>query len=151
MPGGRPKKLKELKEAHGTLRDDRQIRSIVPAAVSEVPSLPKGVELDDMAMNVWIDTSKKLAPFSALKETDLYTLAAFCDATSRYWQASEEVRKHGLIVTSETGATKKNPAIDAQSAAWTQMVKGWALFGLSPVDRQNIPNEAPEVDGDEWL
>jgi len=78
-------------------------------------------------------------------------LAAFCDATSRYWQASEEVRKHGLIVTSETGATKKNPAIDAQSAAWTQMVKGWALFGLSPVDRQNIPNEAPEVDGDEWL
>ena len=81
MPGGRPKKLKELKEAHGTLRDDRQIRSIVPAAVSEVPSLPKGVELYDMAMNVWIDVSKKLAPFSALKETDLYTLAAFCDAT----------------------------------------------------------------------
>lgn len=147
---GRKKLPAELKEARGTNRASREIDYIKPAVVNEVPSLPRGVELDDMAMNVWYDVTQKLAPFGALKETDLYTLAAFCDATSRYWQAAADIKRQGIVITTENGAQKKNPAIDVQSAAFQQMVKGWALFGLSPVDRQNVPNEAPEVKGDEW-
>ena len=147
---GRHKLPIEIKEAKGTLQNCRAIDYIKPPAVSDVPALPLGVELDDMAMHVWIDVTNKLAPFGALKETDLYTLAAFCDATSRYWQAAADIKRQGIVITTETGAQKKNPAIDVQSAAFQQMVKGWALFGLSPVDRQNIPNEAPEVKGDDW-
>ena len=145
----------EVKEAKGTLRADRQIVSIKPAIVRGMPPPPALVNLDEHALQVWQETVLRLANLKALTENDLLALAAYCQATSTYWKAQAMLQEKGVILEIKTMAgvtVRKNPAIDIASASYVIMKDGFTRFGLTPVDRQNVPvlSDQEETGGDEW-
>ena len=129
--GGRPPKLREIKEFQGTLRKDREPAN-VPATEHAVPEMPAlSCERAEELWRFWIAT---LGPDgrNVLTVADGTGLAEICEI-----QAELELRR---------AEGKPTPA------TLTSQLRSWCgLYGISPSDRQRIPALPPPDSGKKKL
>lgn len=106
----------------------------------EVPDAPDF--LDDLGRAVWDELVPELVRKDRMEILFRYQFATYCAAVSKFIQATNDLALEGL--TYETGKGRNgnqrrpNPAIAAQSGAISEMNRGAAVFGLSPVDAARL-------------
>lgn len=153
MSRGRPAKPTHLHVIDGTARPDRMAkrkREPKPAPAQR-PVCPG--HLDQVARNEWRRIVPELVAIGVIARIDTATLAAYCQAFSRWVAAELELQEHGaLTYVSETGVIRSHPAVRIASDAMTQMRIFAQEYGLTPASRARVQahingeEEEPEDD-----
>lgn len=106
--------------------------------------------LDGKGKVEWARIVKDLIAVDLMTNIDVTSLALYCDAYSKYRQASEAVRLEGTVIefTNATGATNKvaHPGVSVMQKMAQQIRSFGAEFGLSPGARLRlvVPPETPK-------
>lgn len=118
-----------------------------PQFASGAPE-PMG-ELDMEARRVWDRLLPMLLERGVVTRADGLALTCLCRAWSRFAAAEALLAKDGLTTTTALGGIKPHPAVAISNAAWAQIVKGCAMFGINPADRSSVtPAGPPAYDDD---
>lgn len=138
----KPTALKELEGNPGK----RALNKNEPKP-SGIPTCPSS--LDATAKREWTRISRELIAIGLLTSVDRAMLAAYCDAWSRWSQATNELQalrvakgKSVLVVGTKTGYPMQNPLIGIINTAADQMRKFGSELGLSPSSRTRLAVES---------
>lgn len=148
MTVGRKPKPTALKVIQGTYRPDRaNPKEPKPKAV--IHPCPKFLQGD--ARKQYRKTAKELARIGLITELDDMALAMLCQAWAEYLEATEQVKKSGLLVKSPNGFPVLNPYLIAANQALKKVRSPLAEFGMTPGSRSRIhaAGSGDESD-DEW-
>lgn len=111
--------------------------------------------LDRDGKREWKRVAAELEALDLLTNVDVTALAVYCDAVSRYIEATKAIRDEGITVeyTNAAGATNTvaNPNV-AIARQYAQLIRQYLIeFGLSPssraklaIPREDEPEETPE-------
>ena len=139
-----PNKIMQLRG--GTAHTHEKPRQ-EPNLPVKIPSCPS--HLDDVAHKEWVRVTKILKSIGMMTELDRSTLAAYCEAYSRWVKATGKVNEMGMVYAEgrqvnekgdviKPGIPKANPYIKIAREAYDQMVKTATLFGMSPSSRASL-------------
>ena len=148
MTVGRKPKPTALKVIQGTYRPDRANPS-EPKPRAVIPPCPKFLQGD--ARKQYRKTAKKLARIGLITELDDMALAMMCQAWAEYLEATEQVKKSGMLVKSPNGFPVLNPYLIAANQALKKVRSLLAEFGMTPGSRSRIQAAAVEEPDDEWM
>jgi P27 family predicted phage terminase small subunit len=65
-------------------------------------------------------------------------LALYCEAYEEFRLSRDEIKEHGAIATTQTGACYQHPNVGRKNKAIQRMRQFGALFGLSPADATRV-------------
>lgn len=120
-----------------------------PAAVSEIGA-PSWVSTD--ARDEWTRLLKDLAAVGLLNRADRSLLVIYVQAFERHARAREEIEKLGMLIETDLGGVKSNPALSAAAACESIMLRCLSELGLTPAGRARLVAPAPARDRlDEFL
>lgn len=94
--------------------------------------------LDDVGMNEW----KRILATPVGKsfgESDLMTLATYCDYVSQWTMARAVVAKEGITVITAKGNVVQNPALGIVNRAKANIIAISKLLGLTPLSKTKVP------------
>ena len=121
---------------------------------SGIPTCPTC--LDAAAKREWTRISKELIAVGLLTSVDRAMLASYCDAYSRWSEATAELNelrrtkgKSVLVVATPTGYPMQNPLIGIINTAADQMRKFGTELGLSPSSRTRLAVEPQKPSDDD--
>ena len=95
----------------------------------------------------WKRLAAELSKVNLLTNLDVVALARCCVALVKYQGAKEEVEKSGIMIATERGAQKKNPAFEVRSQTAAEMQKIEGEFGMTPSSRGRL--KPAEGEGDD--
>jgi P27 family predicted phage terminase small subunit len=147
MPGRKPKPtaLKELSGNPGKRRLNRTQPEFSAGA-----TCPK--HLDKIAKVEWKRLSEDLTASGLLTSVDRAVLAGYCDAYSRWVQATTALQAQGLVITSpKSGYPMPNPYVSIANTSLTLMHKFAAEFGFTPSSRSRINVTQPSKTNDDAM
>jgi len=148
MTVGRKPKPTALKVIQGTYRPDRANPN-EPKPRVVIPPCPKFLQGD--ARKQYRKTAKKLARIGLITELDDMALAMLCQGWAEYLEATEQVKKSGLLVKSPNGFPVLNPYLIAANQALKKVRSLLAEFGMTPGSRSRIQAAATSDESDdEW-
>ncbi len=150
MNAGRKPKPTALKVIQGTYRPDRANLS-EPRPRPGIPPCPKFLQGE--AREAYRKTAKKLARIGLLTELDGMALSMLCQSWAEYLEASDQVRKTGMLVKSPTGFPVFNPYLVIANQAVKKVRALLAEFGMSPSSRSRIAVASVGHEGEsgEWM
>lgn len=138
MTAGRPRKPTTLKVLEGN-PGKRPINKDEPKPIPVAPKCP--AHLDPVARKEWRRISANLEPLGLLTQIDMAALAAYCQVYSRWVEAENQIRKHGMLVKSPNGYPMQSPYLNIASKAVEQMKAFLTEFGMTPASRSRISVE----------
>lgn len=148
------RKSKELKQAHGTYRADRN----KPAPEFDPGPISRPRYLKGLARKEWDAVVPYLKAKKVITPVDISLAASYCQMFAFYMDAVADIEQRGSTImvtsTTRTGRTDKpfaNPSVDNAIRFHAAMVKVGTKLGLSPLDRPKIivpPDETPDDDND---
>jgi P27 family predicted phage terminase small subunit len=133
-----PTSIKLLK---GTRRD--RLPTAEPRPRSARPKCPG--HLDAVAKAEWKRRVEEFDESRVLTKNDSALLALYCQAFSRYRKAQDDIEEYGLLIETDQGSWKANPAVQIQATAEAFMSRVLIEFGGSPSARTRV--KAAEADG----
>lgn len=102
---------------------------------------------DEVALNKFYDLAEQLIEAEVINNVDCDLLAVYCDAWSKYVNATRQLAIQETIEYQENklGLMTKviNPYVKVQNTYSDKMMKISSLFGLSPADRSKIAHLDP--------
>ena len=110
-----------------------------------IPSCP--TELSDTVKVEWGRISKELNKLGLITEIDRAALTGYCDAYGRWADASEVLKKTGLIIKSPVqGVPMQNPVLPIINKALAEMKGFLTEFGMTPSSRTrvSVPKQKPK-------
>ena len=141
--GPKPTPTITLRERGSWLAGTRQNEPKLPV---EAPDCPEW--LSGEAKKEWDRLVPILLEAGVLTKADRMALVMLCKAWARYLQAERRVERDGITVKTQFGAMKPHPAIAIANAAWAQLAKACAMFGIDPADRSSI-KAAPKPEAED--
>lgn len=148
MTAGRKPKPTNLKLIQGTFRPDRA-NPFEPKPRLSIPPCPK--YLQGEARKQYGKMAKKLARIGLMTELDDMALSMLCQAWSEYLEATDQVKKSGMLVKSPNGFPVLNPYLIAANQALKKVRSLLAEFGMTPGSRSRIHAAgAAEESDSEW-
>jgi P27 family predicted phage terminase small subunit len=148
MTAGRKPKPTNLKLIQGTYRPDRANHA-EPKPRTVIPPCPKFLQGE--ARKQYQKTAKKLARIGLMTELDDMALALLCQGWAEYLDATEQVKKSGILVKSPNGFPVLNPYLSVANQAIKKVRSLLAEFGLTPGSRSRIhAAEAADESDNEW-
>ncbi len=131
---GRPPKAHHLKVIEGNPGKRRLEEPPKPS-----PSRPRCPDfLTPHAKNTWRRLVPILDDLGVLTAADRDTMAALCEAVSRFKAATVMIANTDVLVKGQKGEAVKNPAVQIQRDATRDIAAYSAMFGLSPADRVRL-------------
>jgi P27 family predicted phage terminase small subunit len=130
---GRPPKAHHLKVIEGNPGKRRLVEP--PKAPPRRPRCPEW--LTPYAKTTWRRLVVILDDLGLLTLADRDTMAALCEAVSRFKASTEKIAASDVLVKGDRGPVK-NPAIQIQRDATRDIATFSAMFGLSPADRVRL-------------
>jgi P27 family predicted phage terminase small subunit len=148
MTAGRKPKPTNLKLIQGTYRSDRANPS-EPRPRIAIPPCPKFLQVE--ARKLFKETAAKLARIGLMTELDDMALSMLCQSWQEYLEATEQVRKTGILVKSPNGLPVLNPYLTVANQALKNVRSLLAEFGLTPSSRSRLSavGEAGDCAGNE--
>lgn len=150
MSGGRPRTLVSNSKKNYTKEEIAQ-REKEEALLNEFPKIPvtppkhlKGIAKKEYER---IQPSLSMLPIADL---DLGQVVAYCEFYQDFIEASEEVKKEGMIVLAMNGDTKINPAFNAKEKAHQRMQSIARTIGMTVDSRLKIITPKVEEKSDEF-
>lgn len=132
---GRPPKPSHLQIISGTFRPDRKSKS-EPKPKLAIPLCPP--HLNEEAKREWHRMAKELFTLGLLTKIDKAVLAAYCQSWALWVEASEELKKTGLVLKSPNGYPIQSPYLAIMKQAMKDMQSQATEFGLTPASRSRI-------------
>lgn len=137
----------------GTALTHRPPRSQEPQPPEKMPQCPK--HLNKEARKEWKRAGKILQATGLLSELDMMIFAAYCEAYSRWIEATLKVQEMGMVYAKGAvqdpdtgkmigGEPKLNPYIRVAREAFDQMIRAGTQIGLSPSSRATLKVEKPK-------
>lgn len=114
----------------------RPLNEQEPQPALSTPDCP--AHLDKVAQAEWGRISAELAAVGLLTQVDRATLAAYCQAWSRWIKAEKHLRSEGEVLERDSGVRYPNPYVAIANKAIEHIHKFSALFGLDPSSRTRI-------------
>lgn len=143
---GRKPKPTELKILDGT-RADRVNRN-APEPIREPLECPD--HLDDAARAEWDRLLPQLERMGVVSQTDSAVLALYCVTFSRWIEARTELLRLGLVIETDLGGCKANPAAGIVAKCEDQMAKLLAELGCTPSSRGRLDRLKADAPPDEF-
>jgi P27 family predicted phage terminase small subunit len=137
-PAPKPTALKKLAGNPG----QHKLNDAEPKPQAAMMQAPR--HLDKVANAEWRRISRELYQLGLLTRIDRAGLAAYCQAYSRWVQASEELEGKPLMLLTENGYAYANPLISIINGSLETMKKFMTEFGMTPSARSRIRIEKPE-------
>lgn len=134
-----PSKILELRG--GSKLTHRGPRTDEPIPPEKMPHCPK--HLDKAARKEWKRAGKILQDIGLMTELDMAVLAGYCDAFSKWAEATAKVNDGGLVYKKPDGTPGLNPYLRVAREAYDRMMKAAVLLGLSPSSRAALKVEKP--------
>ncbi len=146
-PAPKPTALRKLEGNPGK----RALPKNEPQPEIGVAECPAWLSADAQAE--WQRVAPELARLGILALIDAMTLAAYCEAFSRWKQAVEMMGKDGIVFVTVAGYVAQHPAVGIANKAMAEMLKFGRELGLTPSarGRMSIPGEAAPADPMEKL
>ena len=105
--------------------------------------------LDDTATALWDEFAPQLKQGGVLTNVDRKSLELMCSAYSVILEADKQIKELGMVLHSDNGMSRQNPAYNIKSKASILYNQIAASFGLTPSSRQNVTLKV-EVEEDEF-
>jgi P27 family predicted phage terminase small subunit len=137
---GRKPKNTALKILAGS-REDRVNRA-APSPARRVPKPPD--HLDEYGLEAWHRLIGQLDELGVVSTADTELMGIYCGVYSRYRHALEEVKAHTLVVVTDSGCQKSNPATSVISQCERTMAALLGEFGLTPASRSRVRGRAEQ-------
>lgn len=115
-----------------------------PKKAKKAPGPPKF--LDRAAKQEWRRVAPDLYRLGLLTMADMTSLAAYCQAYSRWVQAEAEIMKHGMLVKAPNGYPMQSPLLAVANKAMKQMKEFLVEFGMTPSSRARVTVDKEEKD-----
>lgn len=146
-----PSKLLLLKG--GTAHSHRPPRRQEPQPQEKMPQCPS--HLNKEAKKEWRRAGKILKSIGLLTQIDRMIFAAYCEAYSRWIEATLKVQEMGMVYVKGAvldpdtgkmvgGEPRLNPYIRIAREAFDQMIRAGTQLGLSPSSRATLKVETPK-------
>ena len=138
-PGRKPLPSAEKKNRGGELTYHRKSNEHEPQPEisDKAPRAP--VYLSKIAQREWRRTVKKLHPLGLLTGIDEVALSAYCTCFETWVFATEQIKKHGLLIKApNTGVPMQSPYLAISNRAMVEMRKWMTEFGMTPSSRSNV-------------
>ena len=135
-----PSKIIEMRG--GTDLTHRPKNTQEPTPPEKMPRCP--AHLDKLARTEWKRAGKVLQSVGLITELDMMILAAYCEAYSRWIQATLKVQEMGMVFKKKDGTPGMNPYIRIAREAYDQMIKAGVQIGMSPSSRASLKVEKPK-------
>lgn len=115
--------------------------------------------LNEHAKKEWRRMVKLLVRLGLYTDVDRAALAMYCQAYGRWVEVELEMEKEigregvvaALVSVSGKGNPYQNPLLSVANAAWEQVRKMLAEFGLTPSARQRLANVEPVGEQEDFL
>ena len=116
--------------------------------LTETPPAPD--DMSTVGRAEWERVAGDLVACGLLSSTDLVPFECYCEAVSDFRAATLDIRKNGLYMVTDKGATVQNPATRIKSDASTRIRQFAAEFGMTPASRSGVVQRAdpPKKAGD---
>lgn len=134
MPRGVKPAPTGLKILKGT-RPDR-INRAEPPAPSGRPEPPE--HLNGPARAEFARVADELAALGILSTVDRAVIAVYAVCYVRWLQARQQVAERGILLATDGGGSKANPAVAAAEHAEALMLRALAELGLTPSSRSRL-------------
>lgn len=108
----------------------------------KAPSVPAW--LCGEALNTWRRIVPKLARLKLIKPEDRDVLVAYCTAVASMRAAQECINEEGVLIETERGARKLNPAFTVLTQSQNTIRAFAHEFGLTPASESNVAGKAEE-------
>jgi P27 family predicted phage terminase small subunit len=115
-----------------------------------VPPTPRGGKaeppphLEGVALAEWERIVAEVEATRVMTPADATALAIYAVCFARWLDALREIQSSGLVVVSDTGVAKANPAVAIASKCEARMQSVLSSFGLDPSSRSRVsPIEDP--------
>lgn len=141
----RPRKPTAIKELHGTLRKCRENKNEIKPTIALTLTEPQG--FNEWARMLWNQITEEYLRIGLISNIDLSSLQALCNEYGIYREASELIRKQGLLIEVNVYSTKgnltgtrhiANPLLRVSNNAFTNYKSLCNDFGLTPAARNKI-------------
>lgn len=142
---GRPRKPTHLKLLEGTFRKDRA-NSREPKPARGTPTCPEW--LGTAAKAEWRRIIPELRAMGILNRADRATIAAYCQAWSRWQECEAVIDAQGMTFMTEKGYVCQRPEVTL-AAKFSKLCKEYgAALGLNPQARSTVkvPEQKPADD-----
>ena len=114
----------------------RPLNKFEPTYRKKAPPCPAW--LDDEAKREWRRLARTMESMGVLTEADMAAFAAYCDAYSKWKEATEFLDQHGLIFKTPSGYIQQVPQVSIAQTYGKLMTKIATEFGLTPASRSRI-------------
>lgn len=116
------------------------------------PTPPRDAQMPDYlserAAEHWPVISAQLDAAKLLTSVDVHALALYCEAFARWSEASEAVRREGMVTLTEKGFPLQSPYVAIANKAHDQMVKLLVEFGMTPSSRSRVTKVDDDPDSE---
>ena len=118
------------KDEHGPIGEEVQLPDHETGDAWQPP-----IWLTDQAREEWDRIVPDLRAVGILARVDWSHIVAYCLAWQTVIDAQKEIEANGVVITGETGGSKKNPAITARHEAMDKLRTFGAEFGIGAASR----------------
>lgn len=122
-----------LKLASGTQAD--RLTGLVSRSPERAVPPP---HLSGVAREEWLRVAVELEAARVMTPADATALGIYAVCFARWLEALAEIDSSGLIVVSDTGVAKANPAVAIASRCEARMQSILSSFGLDPSSRSRV-------------
>ena len=107
--------------------------------------------LSEDAKSEWQRMAPWLYDIGLLTKIDSAAFEAYCTAYSRWVEAEDKIRKHGLIVKSPKGYPMQSPYLPIANKALDYMKNFLVEFGMTPSSRTRVTGtKSKKKEDDPW-
>lgn len=114
----------------------RPLNRFEPTYRKKAPPCPSW--LCDEAKREWRRLARTMESMGVLTEADMETFATYCDAYSKWKEATEFLDQHGTIFKTPSGYIQQVPQVSIAQTYSKIMTKIATEFGLTPASRSRI-------------
>ena len=132
---GRKPKPTAIKRLEGN-PGKRPLNIYEPKPPKKAPMCPNW--LDEEAQREWHRLSKIMETMGVLTEADMAMFAIYCDAYSKWKDATDFINQHGQIFQTPSGYMQQVPQVSIAQTYGKLMSKIATEFGLTPASRSRI-------------
>ncbi len=149
MTAGRKPKPTQMKVVQGTFRKDRANHA-EPKPKKQLPPCPDFLE--GRARKEYFRIGRKLERIGILTEIDDLALTGLCQSWAEYLEATEQVRKTGMLVKAPSGYPILNPYVVLANQALKRVKAFLTEFGMTPSSRSRVSaaKKAEDKDCGKW-
>lgn len=117
-----------------------------------VTAIPPPDWLDPEAQAEWTRLAPMLARVGILTETDTAALTAYCDAWATWKDATQKIRKFGMVIKGKHDIPMVSPYVKIAHNALLHMRALLTEFGMTPSSRArvHVPTPADRAAVSKW-